>query len=208
MIRRSFGRNAAFAGMAALALAGSPFLAATAPGDAIAAPVRLGRTCSHSTNSMQQLATIDNAADAKFQCLGLSLAGDRVTAIRLETHDFASNDGRAEQVKIAEFPLAVVESSHGAVLDGVPGHDAIILRGHFSRPEGKAELVTIYLYNGFTSEYRSCHITLDRAPGAGWRLVNRLNQIVSHIVVKTREIPVIGTFGIAKLEGACTRLDL
>jgi hypothetical protein len=210
MMQRSFGRNAAFAGMAALALAGSPFLAATVPGDALAAPVRLDRACSHSTNSMQQLATIDNANDAKFQCLGLSLEGDRVTAFRLETHDFASNDRRAvvEQVKIAEFPLAVVESSHGAVLDGVPGHDAIILRGHFSRPADKAELVTVYLYNGFTSEYRSCRITLDKAPGAGWRLVNRLNQTVSRIIVRTREIPVIGMFGIANLEGACTQLDL
>ncbi len=208
MIQRSFGHNAAFACLTILALA-APVPGAIAPGSAVAAPVRLDRTCGHSTNSMQQLATIDNAGEAKFQCLGLFLEGDRVVAIRLETHDFASSDRRAvaEQVQIAEFPLAVVESSHGAVLDGVPGHDAIILRGHFSRPSGKAELVTIYLYNGFTSEYRSCRITLDRTPDAGWRLVNRLNQVVSHIVVRTREIPVIGTFGIANLEGACTQLD-
>ena len=146
MIQRSFGRNAAFAGIAALALAGSSFLAATVPGEAIAAPVRLDRTCSHSTNSMQQLATIDNAADAKFQCLGLFLQGGQVTAIRLETHGFASNDRSAavEQVNVAEFPLAVIESNHGAVLDGVPGHDAIILRGHFSQPTRKAELGTVY----------------------------------------------------------------
>jgi hypothetical protein len=65
-------------------------------------------------------------------------------------------------------------------------------------------LVTTFLYNGFTSEYRSCQITLDRTPNAGWRLVNRLDQTVSHIMVKTREIPLIGTFGIATLEGACT----
>jgi hypothetical protein len=34
-------------------------------------------------------------------------------------------------------------------------------------------------------------------------LVNRLDQTISHIVVKTRQIPLLGTFGIANLEGAC-----
>jgi hypothetical protein len=204
MIQRSFGRNTAFAVMVALVIAGSSVFVAIASGNAVAAPGH-DRTCARSTNSMQQLATIDNADDAKFQCLGLSLEGDRITAIHLETHDFSSNARSevVEQVKIAEFPLAVVESSRGAVLDGVPGHDAIILRGHFSRPPGRADLVTVYLYNGFTSEYRSCPITLDHAPDTGWRLVNRLNQTVSHIIVRTRQIPVVGTFGIANLEGAC-----
>jgi hypothetical protein len=97
----------------------------------------------------------------------------------------------------------VIESTRGAVLDGVPGHDAIVLRGRFFAGSGKLELVTSFLYNGFTSEYHSCEITLDRTPVTGWRLVNRLDQTISHIVVKTRQIPLLGTFGIANLEGAC-----
>ena len=99
--------------------------------------------------------------------------------------------------------MEAVESSRGAVLDGVPGHDAIVLRGHVSAPPGKSELVTSYLYNGFTSEYRSCRITLDRTPDAGWRLVDRFDRTISHINVRTREMPLIGAFGIANLEGAC-----
>jgi hypothetical protein len=177
-------------------------------GDWGAAPPRQTETCGNSTNSIQQLATIDNARDGNFQCLGLSLEAGSVKAIRLETHGSASDGQRVDQkqVKIDEFALAVVESSHGAVLDGVPGHDAIILQGQFSRPPRRAALVISYLYNGFTSEYRSCPITLDQAPDAGWALVNRFDQIVWHIVIRTRRIPVIGMFGIATLEGACTEL--
>jgi hypothetical protein len=126
-----------------------------------------------------------------------------VVALRLETHHVPAS-GRQAGVSIEEFPLAVVESSHGAVLDGVPGHDAIILRGHFPKAPAKVELMTTFLYNGFTNEYRSCPITLDREPNGGWRLLNRFNQIVSHIAVRTREMPVIGAFGIADLEGVCT----
>jgi hypothetical protein len=94
-----------------------------------------------------------------------------VRAIRLETHSVADDDRR--QVEIAEFSLAVVESSHGAVLDGVPGDDAIVLQGHFPTPPGRAALTISYLYNGFTGDYRSCPMTLDQARDAGWRLVNR-----------------------------------
>jgi hypothetical protein len=46
-------------------------------------------------------------------------------------------------------------------------------------------------------------MSLDRTPDTGWRLVNSLDQPVSHIVVRLREIPVIGMIGIADLEGAC-----
>jgi hypothetical protein len=192
------GRNTALAGIAALALAAIPALAATGN------PAAGGRSaCASSTSSMQQLATIDNAGDGMFQCLGVSLEGGRVKALRVETHHAASRQD-SERVEVAEFPLSVVESSRGAVLDGVPGHDAIILQGHFTSPPVEAELVASYLYNGFTSEYRSCRIALVRAQDAGWRLVNRRDQTVSHIVVRTREIPVIGMFGIANLEGACT----
>jgi hypothetical protein len=201
LVQRFFGRYAGLAGIAALGFAASPALAATDLGKT--------ETCANSTDSIQHLATVDDARGGNFQCLGLSLEGGRVKAIRLETHSFESEGPRAEprQVKIAEFPLATVESSHGAVLDGVSGHDAIILRGHFPTPQGQTALVISYLYNGFTGEYRSCSIILDRGPNAGWRLSNSLHHTIGHIVVRTRRIPVLGMFGIANLEGACTQLD-
>jgi len=195
--------------LAWLAVAALLVFAAIGPLAAAAPPTRLDEACSKSTNSIQQLATIDHAGDTSFQCLGLSLDGDRITAIRLETHRFATTgpDGASEDVKTVEFSLAVLASSHGVVLDGIPGHDAILLQGHFSTPPDKAELVTSYLYNGFINEYRSCVITLDRTPNAGWRLVNRFGQTIAHIVVRTRQLPLLGMFGIANLEGACTQHD-
>jgi hypothetical protein len=199
MITKFFARNTALVGLAALALAGSPVLAA---------PSRPAGICANSTATIRQLATIDNddAGTGDFQCLGLSLEGDTVKGIRLETHRFASAGAPAyaDDVTVAEFSLATLASSHGAVLDGVPGHDAIILRGNFSTPPRSAELVLSYLYNGITSDYRDCPMTLNQAPPAGWRLVNRLDQTVSLIVVRTRKMFLFGTIGIDNLEGACT----
>jgi hypothetical protein len=171
-----------------------------------AQPAQQPGTCSTSGNSVYPLVTIDNAGDGSFQCLGLSLDRGAVAGLRLETHHVAASGRQAAAmgVSINEFPLSVVESSQGAVLDGVPGHDAIVLRGHFPGSSGKVVLVASYLYNGFTDEYRSCLITLNREPNGGWRLLNRFNQTVSHIAVRTREMPLIGAFGIADLEGACT----
>jgi hypothetical protein len=206
MSRKPFGSKTASARMAAVVLAGFPVFAAIGHANPAAVPGQPNEACANSTKVLKQLAMIDNASDGSFQCLGVSLDGDTVRAIRVETHSFSSAARRkeTEKVKIEAFSRAVVESSRGAVLDGVPGHDAIILSGHFAAPSGKAELVTTFLYNGFTSEYRSCEIRLDRTPNTGWRLVNRLDQTISHIMVRTREIPLIGTFGIANLEGACT----
>jgi hypothetical protein len=206
MCRKPLGRRISLAAMVTVMLAGCPVFAAIGPSDPTVVPGQLSETCTRSTKWLKQLAMIDNTTDGSFQCLGVTLDGDTIKAIRVETHKFASaaRSKDSERVKIEDFSQAVIESNHGAVLDGVPGHDAIILRGHLSAPSGRSELVTTFLYNGFTSEYRSCQITLDRTPNAGWRLVNRLDQTVSHIMVKTREIPLIGTFGIATLEGACT----
>jgi hypothetical protein len=206
MFRKPFGRKATLAGAAAVMLAGSPVFAASGSRDAFLTTGQAGEVCARSTSMLKQLAMIDNATDGSFQCLGVSLEGDAIKAIRIETHSFASaaRHKETERVKIEDFSRAVVESNRGAVLDGVPGHDAIILKGHFTASADKSELVTTFLYNGFTSEYRSCAITLDRTPNTGWRLVNRLDQPISHIMVKTREIPLLGTFGIANLEGACT----
>jgi hypothetical protein len=206
MFRKPFGLRISLAAMVMVMLAGYPVFAAIGPSDPTVVPGQPSETCARSTKLLKQLAMIDNTTDGSFQCLGVTLDGDTIKSIRVETHKFASpaRSKDSERVKIEDFSQAVIESSHGAVLDGVPGHDAIILRGRLSASSGRSELVTTFLYNGFTSEYRSCQITLDRTPNAGWRLVNRLDQTVSHIMVKTREIPLIGTFGIATLEGACT----
>jgi hypothetical protein len=202
---KSYGRTIALAGTVALTLAGSTVLAAIAPQTQAATPVRPGRTCTNSS-SVQQLALMDKSDDGDFQCLGVSLENGAIKAIRLETHHFVAKDQQSdqEQIKIEEFPSAVIESSRGAVLDGIPGHDAIVLRGHFSTPPSRSEFVASFLYNGFTGEYHSCQIALDHAPGVGWRMVDRFDQTVSHILVRTRLFPVIGAFGIANLEGACT----
>jgi hypothetical protein len=195
----------ALTGLTALALAGSPALAIGTV-DPVVRPAPQDEVCGKSSNSVQQLSMIEKPGDDNFQCLSLMLDGDTVTALRLETHRFASAPRRADaqRVEVTVFPLAVVESRRGAVLDGVPGHDAIILRGSISASSRKAELVASYLYNGFTSEYRSCPITLDRTPERGWRLINRFDQTISRIVVRTRDMLVI-PFGIADLEGACTQ---
>ena len=206
MFRRPFGRMIALAGFAVALLAGFSVSKASGGANAPAVPGRPSETCAKSNASFTQLAMIDNETDGSFQCLGVSLDGGTIKAIRVETHRFASPARRkeTERVTVEDYPEAVIESSHGAVLDGVPGHDAIILRGHLSPSSGRLELVTTFLYNGFTSEYRSCEITLDHSADGGWHLVNGRDQTVSHIMVRTREIPLIGTFGIATLEGACT----
>jgi hypothetical protein len=201
MPRVSFTRYSAWA---AMAVVGVPFLAAINSAEGHDKPAEI---CTNSPGSIQQLATIEKPGEDQFQCLGVVLNGDRVKALRLETHKFTSRDrqAEAEAVEVTEFPLSVVESRRGAVLDGIPGHDAIILQGNFSMPSDRTELVASYLYNGFTGEYRSCSIALDRTSDAGWRLVNGFDQTVSHIVVRTRDMFVIGPFGIANLDGACTQ---
>jgi hypothetical protein len=177
----------------------SPVLAGIGAENPLHAPARPDLTCSRSTSSTRQLAMIDSTSQGGFQCLGVSLEGHTVKAIRLEAHRFAA----LQQVKVTEFPPTTVESNHGAVLDGIPGHDAIILHGNFSTPSGKPELELSFLYNGITGEYHTCQLSIDRTSETGWRLVNSLDQPVSHIVVRIRQLPVIGIVGIADLEGAC-----
>jgi hypothetical protein len=159
--------------------------------------------CSNSTHAMRQLAMIDHTSDGGFQCLGVSVEGDTVQAIRLERHSFSPDTG-IEQIKVVEYPTTTVDSRRGAVIDGVPGHDAIVLRGHFSNLSGTGKLEISYLFNGITGEFRTCQMVLGRTANAGWRLVNRLDQPISLIGVRIREVPVIGVVGIANLEGACS----
>jgi hypothetical protein len=193
-------------GIAAIGLAISSALAGIQPEHSPAGRGGPTQTCANSTRSIRQLAMIDHTSDGGFQCLGVFVEGDTVKAIRLERHSFADVAGHPEpeQVKVAEFPPTTVDSLRGAVIDGVPGHDAIVLRGHFSTPPGTGKLEISYLYNGLTGEFHSCRIGLDRTPNAGWRLVNRFDQTISLIGVRVRQLPMVGVIGIAILEGACT----
>jgi hypothetical protein len=204
--RTSCQRNTILAGMIAVALASCPVLAAAGSESPPASPGQPSRTCANSTDAIKQLAVLTKAGNGDFQCLGVVLDGNAVKEIRVETHSFASpgQPPGQEQIKVDEYPQTMIEGDHGAVLDGVPGHDAIILRGHFPPPLGKAKLVFSYLYNGFTSDYHSCEITLGQAADSSWHLANQLDQTITHIIVRTRRLPLIGDYGIANLEGACS----
>lgn len=185
----------------ALALAGAtasatPDFRSGANGEAVG--------CDATGGSVQQLAEVFNTRDHNFQCLGVKVDGNAFRGLRVENHRLVeTGDAPAENVSVDEFPVAEIESRHGAVLEGADGHDALIVQGSASSPDGDVELVTRYLYNGLTGEYRSCRIKLDHSAPA-WRLINQFNETVSRIVVKTRHVPVLGTIGIAALEGACT----
>jgi hypothetical protein len=209
--KKSSARNVGLAGMVALTLGNPAALAASGSGDPAAPPAppnpaMPSQACSNSTSTIAQLALIDTAGDSQFQCLGVALDGDKVKAIRLETHRFPSSRAQTDpaEIRVEQFPEAVTESSRGAVLDGVPGHDAIVLRGKISAPTGESALELSYLYNGITGDYHSCRITLEHTADTGWRLVNRRDKTVAHIVIVTRQIPLVGVFGIASLDGACT----
>jgi hypothetical protein len=183
-------------------------LAATSA-QALSQPARqsTNRAVCSNSEKVQFLAKISNTRDNDVQCLGIKLDGNAIEALQVETHRLvaASDATIADHVKVAEFPVAQIESQQGAVLDGAQGHNAVILQGHASPSGSNVELVTSYLYNGLTGEYRSCRVTLDHSADAAWRLVNQYNETVSRIVVRTRSVPLLGTIGIANLDGACTR---
>jgi hypothetical protein len=195
--------------MARLAPALGLVVLANVTGSPAAEPRTPDHACTSFTKATKQLAMIDSAGDDSFQCLGISLDGNTVTAIRLETHGIASTGQHTDlqPIEITEFPVAVLDSMRGAVLDGRPGHDAIVLRGHFPAASGNAELKISYLYNGITNEYRNCQLTLRWASDTGWRLIDGFDKTVSHINIVTRSIPVVGVIGIANLEGACAAHD-
>jgi hypothetical protein len=204
---KSFGRTAALTGAVTLMLAFAPVLAATETPNT--PPVRPDKSCASAKAATLPIAIIDKIGERDFQCLGVSLENGAIKTILLETHSFADIGKQPEQerTRLEEFPQAVIDSLRGAVLDGIPGHDAIILRGRFITPSHKLELVASFLYNGFTNEYHSCRITLEKTPNRNWRLVDRLDQTITHIAVRTRQMPLIGAFGIANLDGACIQDD-
>ncbi len=183
-----------------LTAAASPALAQPAQ------QVPSGAVCTN-TEKVQLLAKILNTRDSDVQCLGIKLDGNAIEALRIETHRLvaASDATISDHIKVKDFSVAQIESQQGAVLDGAQGHKAVILQGRASPSGGNVELVTSYLYNGLTGEYRSCRVTLDHSGDAAWHLVNQYNETVSRIVIRTRSVPLLGTIGIANLDGACTR---
>jgi hypothetical protein len=186
-------RTAALVAVCLLALSQGP-----AP-ESLASPAQhfaRAAACAPDTAAVRQLAQIFNSRDDGFQCLGITIAGQAIAAIRFETHASSQRAGTAA-VRVSEFPVSLIESRDGAVLDGTPGH--------FTRPSTSADLVIRYLYNGFTSEYHQCAVTIDQGADADWHLVNALHQTVTRIFVRTWALPLIGTAGIADLEGACDR---
>jgi hypothetical protein len=202
--RRARGAHAFILMPALFALALAASTASATPDFGNSANGKAGAGCDANTGSVQQLAEIFNTRDRNFQCLGVKVDGNALRALRIESHKLIGTaTAPTQNIRIAEFPMAELESQHGAVLDGTKGHDAVIVQGSVSPKDGDVELVTRYLYNGLTGEYRSCRIKLDHSAPA-WRLINQFNETVSRIVVKTRSVPVLGTIGIATLEGACT----
>jgi hypothetical protein len=198
------GVRAIFAISALFALALAASTASATPDFRSSADGKAGVACDANTGSVQQLAKIFNTRDRNFQCLGVKVDGNALRGLRIENHKLVGTEAApVENVSVDEFPVAEIESRHGAVLDGTKGHDAVIVQGSVSPADGDVELVTRYLYNGLTGEYRSCRVKLDHSAPA-WRLINQFNETVSRIVVKTRNVPVLGTIGIAALEGACT----
>ncbi len=165
-------------------------------------------TCASASSSVQELAKIVNTRDETYQCLGVSVdSREAITGIRFEMHGFdvdpASGKQIARNVRIREFAPAQLASEQGALLDGIPGHDAVMLRGDIDAEKTTASLVVKFLYNGLTDEFRACKAMLVRGQGGDWHLVDTYHRPVSLVVVKTWGLPVIGTIGIEALPGIC-----
>jgi hypothetical protein len=154
--------------------------------------------CRGAAGAVQPLAMVRNTHDHNYQCLGLRLdTRANVTAIRFESH---RSDGHNTN---REFSLAEVASHRGAVLDGRPGHDAVILRGRITARTTSAVLTLEFLHNGLTDEYRHCSFSLDRDGYDRWHLLDARGRSQSLIVVETWSVPLIGTIGIHDVRGIC-----
>jgi hypothetical protein len=166
---------------------------------------RMAESCARGSASLQPLATIINTRDASFDCVGVSL-DDRanILAIRFEKHERGGTRGPAGDIHVLEFTPAELASDHGAVLDGVPGHDAVLLKGIVSPAQSTVPLVLSFLHNGFTGEYRGCDTALMRGPDDRWHLLDAQQRPVSLVIVKTWGLPLVGTVGIETVEGICS----
>lgn len=147
------------------------------------------------------LTIIRNTRDHDFSCLALTVDSSATPlAVRFEVH----RQSPPTRMEIKEFTRDLIASSQGAVLDGRPGHDAVILQGSLPMATADAHLLVRYLYNGITGEWRQCGVTLRLGREGYWHLENGLRQQVPEVLVRTWSLPVIGTAGIQTLEGICT----
>lgn len=167
-----------------------------------------GQACPAGTATLHPLAVIRNTRDHDFSCLALVVdEGATPLAVRFEVHhELGAKDRRAltAPIEVKQFDRAVIASAKGAVIDGQPGHDAVVLQGMLPGPTGAATLAVRYLYNGITGEWRQCGITLRLGAERRWQLENAAHETVPEVVVRTWSLPVVGTAGIATLDGICT----
>jgi hypothetical protein len=154
--------------------------------------------CPGTTGAVQPLATIVNTRDRDYQCLGVVMdVAANIIAIRFDSHRPEGNDSTRD------FSPAEVASDRGAVLDGRPGHDAVILRGRIAAGTGSAALTLDFLRNGLTGEYRQCGFSLDRDADNRWHLFDASGRRESLIVIETWSLPLLGTIGIDDVRGIC-----
>jgi hypothetical protein len=183
-------------------------LASAASLDALARSIE-DRACAARTATIHPLAVVRNTRNRDFSCLGLIVdAGAMPVAIRFEVHHRRPPAGDRQpspQIEVKEFDRDLIASSKGAVLDGQPGHDAVILQGALPGRAGAAPLAVRYLYNGITGEWRQCGITLRLGAERHWQLANAVYETVPEVLVRTWSLPVLGTAGIETLDGICTR---
>lgn len=182
-------------------------------GAARASDIGMAEGCGEGSASVQPLAKIVNTRDASFDCVGISLDDhDNIRAIRFEKHDGGRPHQTASEaaaaVEVREFTPAELASEHGAVLDGVPGHDAVLLKGVVKPAQSNVPLVLSFLYNGLTGEYRGCDTALMRGPDQRWHLLDAQQRPVSLVILKTWGLPVVGTVGIETVEGICATQSL
>ncbi len=155
--------------------------------------------CEAASPQLQPLAKVVNTRDTTYHCLGVSIdARAEITAIRFETH------AAAEAVaSVRSFTPDEIARTQGVVLDGTPGHDAVILQGDIVPGQPTTTLHLKFLHNGITGEFAQCTVTIDRAEGAPWRLAHARADAFPVVVVRTWAVPLLGTIGIDTVEGIC-----
>jgi hypothetical protein len=178
-----------------------PLILAAALGAAPAgARAAAGGACEMASPELQPLAKVVNTRDTTYHCLGVSVdARAEITAIRFETH--ASTEAGVARVR--SFTPDEIARTQGVVLDGTPGHDAVILQGDIVPGQPSTTLHLKFLHNGITGEFYQCAVTIDHAAGAPWRLAHARADAFPVVVVRTWAVPLFGTIGIDTVEGIC-----
>lgn len=168
---------------------------------------RMAENCASRSASVQPLAKILNTRDASFDCLGVNVdARADITGIRFEKRmNGALALAAAALVDVREFAPEEIASARGAVLDGTPGHDAVLLHGEIDAGQTSVPLTVTFLHNGLTGEYRACDASLERNADGAWHLTDARHRPVSEVVVRTWRLPVVGVVGIDKLQGLCAQ---